>query len=79
MSVTIEAIAASNQTGCLMALVVIGIFAVIWGWIAYEIHRAPTCDKDGNIISNSRQSNNFNSKQSNRLLDGFKDKKEDVE
>lgn len=62
MSVTIEAI------------VVIGIFAVIWGWIAYEIHRAPTCDKDGSIISNS-----FNSKQSNRLLDGFKDKKEDVE
>ena len=51
MSVTIEAV------------IVIGIFAVIWGWIAYEIHRAPTCDKDGNITSS----------------DDFKEMKEDVE
>ena len=38
MSVTIEAV------------IVIGIFAVIWGWIAYEIHRAPKIDNEGNII-----------------------------
>ena len=31
-------------------IIVISIFVVIWGWIAYEIHRAPTCDKDGNEI-----------------------------
>ena len=54
MSITIE------------ALIVIGIFALVWGWIIYEMYNAPTVDKDGNIISNSRQPN------------GFGDEKEDV-
>lgn len=35
-------------------IIVISIFVVIWGWIAYEIHRAPTCDIDGNEIKSRR-------------------------
>ena len=32
------------------ALVVLGIFALVWGWIVYQIHIAPEVDDDGNVI-----------------------------
>ena len=51
MSVTIEAV------------IVIGIFAVIWGWIIYEMYHAPEMDNYGNYTSRGN----------------VKDKKEDVE
>ena len=38
MSVTMEAI------------IVIGIFALVWGWIVYEMYNAPKIDNKGNII-----------------------------
>ena len=53
-------------TGIVLGVTAIGLFILLWIWIAFEIHRAPTCDKDGNIISNSRQPNDF------------RDEKEDV-
>ena len=34
--------------------IAIGLFILLWIWIAYEIHRAPTCDKDGNEIKPRR-------------------------
>ena len=43
MSVTIEAV------------IVIGIFAVIWGWIIYEMHIAPEVDEYGNVIDRNNE------------------------
>ena len=34
--------------------IAIGIFILLWIWIAFEIHRAPTCDIDGNEIKSRR-------------------------
>lgn len=33
-------------------IVVIIMFALIWGWIIYEMHIAPEIDENGNIIDN---------------------------
>tara|TARA_B100002019_G_C21252595_1_gene592019 strand:+ start:1417 stop:1563 length:147 start_codon:yes stop_codon:yes gene_type:complete len=32
-------------------IIVIVIFALIWGWIVYEMHIAPEVDENGNIIN----------------------------
>ena len=33
-------------------IIVIVIFALIWGWIVYEMHIAPEVDENNNIIDN---------------------------
>ena len=57
-------------------IIVISIFVVIWGWIAYEIHRAPTCDIDGNEIK-SRRGKGIG--LSSKYIDKDLFKKEDVD
>tara|TARA_B100001093_G_scaffold491449_1_gene531502 strand:- start:407 stop:616 length:210 start_codon:yes stop_codon:yes gene_type:complete len=68
MSVTIEAV------------IVIGIFALVWGWIIYEMYHAPEMDNEGNIIN--KDDRYANDKKKERQFDWvdtvFKDKKEDV-
>ena len=33
-------------------IIVIIVFALIWGWIVYEMHIAPEVDENDNIIDN---------------------------
>jgi len=32
------------------AIVVLGVFALSWGWIIYEMHIAPEVDDKGNVV-----------------------------
>lgn len=32
----------------------IGIFVIVWIWIAFEIHNAPELDENGNLIKKKK-------------------------